>query len=360
MPLDFKFFASEAEETVARANASESHEKQREFFGLTGLRLLQLIEDVKRIIAATPSADGKMVKPNSTNVAQYLKDHIEWATPKRVPSAETVNQLMSIGAMLRKSSLAKQIIQMSESMFGRDNFFEQCSKLLIIVQRASSVPEFETVMSGIFATMARTNEADPFSKGEVSGKAGPVNFWLFIKKLNKYLLSQYQAHSANPEQEKLVQRAVSILESPLEWLRNFPPKDNIDQTWAGGLPPLLGAVLEFGKLAMGGAFNQALKGMLANPPSGPGGLTPLAFLESEAMKSEKCKLDDLLKKQNGVPEEISAGRGVGEKAHGSADDGEKPDNKSQLESDASDRAGEQVNRSVVFLVPNPTSTSVPW
>ena len=343
---------------LARANASESHEKQREFFGLTGLRLLNLIDDVKRIIAATPSADGKNMKPNSANIAAYLKEHVEWASARRVPSPETVNQLLGISGMLKKSPLAKQVFQMAEAQFGRDCFFEQYSKVLLISQRSPSVPDFEYVICGVFAQMVRRGEAGPFSKTEVGAKAGPLQTWLFLRKLNKHLVAQYPSSSTNPEQEKLMQKALSILDSPLEWLRNFPPKDDANQTWAGGLPPLLAAVLEFSKLAMSGAFNQILKGMLASP--GPTGLTPATFLESDAMKPEKAKLDELLKKQNGVVEEIAAPSTAANQRATAGDDLEKGDSKSQLEKDASERAAEQISRSVVFLVPQPASTAATW
>lgn len=68
---------------MAQASIAESYEKQREFFGLSGLALLQLVEDTRKIIAATG-------KPTPTTIAAYLREHVQWASTRRAPSADTV------------------------------------------------------------------------------------------------------------------------------------------------------------------------------------------------------------------------------------------------------------------------------
>jgi len=64
------------------------------------------------LVVLNLSTDGKTVKPNSTNVAKYLKDHVVRVQRQsaRSQTAEIMNQLMSIGGMLecsRSSSAAR-------------------------------------------------------------------------------------------------------------------------------------------------------------------------------------------------------------------------------------------------------------
>ena len=50
VPFDFKFFnGTESQNILERANLSESYEAARDYFGLTGLRLIKLVQDVARL-----------------------------------------------------------------------------------------------------------------------------------------------------------------------------------------------------------------------------------------------------------------------------------------------------------------------
>ena len=347
VPFDFKLFRDDAEITLGQANLSESFEKQRELFGLTGLRLIALVEDVRRIIAGTSA------KANAANVAEYLAKNIQWSSAKRVPSPETVDNLMRIGAMMAKATVVQSLVQMSEVQFGRDHMFEEWSKLQLVSQKCTGTQEYEFVMCGLYVEMVSRKQGNPFSKAELASKAGAINFWIFARRLNKHLLNQFAATPATPEQERLVQRMQAAMNSPLEWLRF---REN--QSWTSGLPPLLAGVLEVASLVMSGAYNRTLKGLLGSPP--PGGLTPTAFLASTELLPQAEKLETLLRKQQGVEETEGSKDKAADKAAATkapaADDLEKPDNLAGLEADAQRRAADQLARSVVFVVPDATST----
>lgn len=268
-----------------------------------------------------------------------------------------VQQLLTIGGMIRKSATAKDIFQLAELEFGRDHFFEQYSKLLVVAQRASGgVPEFDMMVAGIFSHMIRKREADPFSKTELTHKSGPIAFWLFARRMNKYLMSHYCScpGSSQPAQIK----AFQIMESPLEWLRACPPSDNsADQTWMSALRPVVRASLDFSMRLMGRSFNQILKGCLASPPPGPSGLLPSAFLEAGEMKEEKKKLDDLLRQESGeVEEEVppsGAAKSSPQKSAAILGEEDKVDTLQALEKDSLERAADLIKRSMVFIIPDP-------
>ena len=46
---DFKYYANDTQCLIERANLCESCETAREYFGLTGLRPIKLVEDVTRL-----------------------------------------------------------------------------------------------------------------------------------------------------------------------------------------------------------------------------------------------------------------------------------------------------------------------
>jgi hypothetical protein len=84
------------------------------------------------LVVLNLSTDGKTVKPNSTNM---------WSRQRQ--SAFLQLRLWTSWCPLGECSRSSrcQIIQMSEHMFGRDNFFEQYSKLLIVVYRCATVAQ---------------------------------------------------------------------------------------------------------------------------------------------------------------------------------------------------------------------------
>ena len=145
VPYDFLHVADEEELALATANLYEGNEALREAFGMTGIRLIRLIESVKNILnAKTP-----LEKPTPAKIGDYLRTKIRWASQLRVPSDHTVADLLTIGAMLAKSKVADQLIQLAQLRWGRDSALDQYSKLLAVVQKAASGPDFDFLLGAV-------------------------------------------------------------------------------------------------------------------------------------------------------------------------------------------------------------------
>ena len=161
-------------------------------------------------------------KPTNDAIAKYLETHIKWADTKRMPSATTVGQILTIGAALAKSSRARTVLQLAETTFGRSTIFDEYSKLLLLVQRCPTTTDFEFVMEGLYTGMVRSNNGDKVSKADLQAKFGDIAVWLFLRRYFLHLTERFQTSGGSEVQESLVSRARVIFTSPLAWIIEFP------------------------------------------------------------------------------------------------------------------------------------------
>ena len=162
--------------------------------------------------------------PSAQRIADYLGKEIQWSDRKRAPSKETCHQLISIGNMLQKAPRSRVVMSLAEVAWGRDTIFDEFSKLLMIVQKCSSVNEFEFVMEGLYTGMKRTDNVDRWSKTELSSKAGELNRWIFTYKYFMYLLKTYPFASESPSQQMLFDRVKNMMMNPGVWLDAYSSK----------------------------------------------------------------------------------------------------------------------------------------
>ena len=199
--------------------------------------------------------------------------------------------------MFEKCVGVKKVVDLAEVLFGRDNMFDEYSKLLLIVQRASIPKECQYVFEGLFAQMVRSNNTDTPSKAELTNKAGPLHFWLFVQKYFQHLLQvfPFQDPDGNKATKQLQDRLRAVLQSPLQWLQEFPENPPAGSlSWVGGYHIWQQKLLDHALNVMSGMFNSAFKGLLGSPP--PGGATPKDALKMIVIKAV---YDDIAKEHRG-------------------------------------------------------------
>ena len=347
VPYDFLHVADEEELALATANLYEGNESLRETFGMTGIRLIRLVESVKNILKAkTP-----LEKPTPAKIGDYLRTKIKWASQLRVPSDHTVNDLLTIGGMLAKSKVADQLIQLAQLRWGRDSALDHYSKLLVLAQKASSGPDFDFLLGGLYADMVRSGDKDPYGKAELIAKTGCIASWAFLRRLSQWLKRQFHCASSDLVQQTLIDRAMSMMESPFEWALQVGEQDF---GWTSGLPKPLALAFSLIRAAFGKQYAKQLKGMLANPPMG--GVTPQGFLACDGLKVKHEELEKALKVFRGEPAEVEEGKDSTTKQKEEAkarvqlEQSEDMDSLTKLKEDARAR-GEERMQSCIWLLP---------
>ena len=145
--FDFAFYDSPHSAFIASSNLLEGNELMRTYFGLDQGRMVTLIMGAKTHLQ---TKDNNISAVGPLQIAEYLRDHINWSESRRVPSKETVSQLIQIGSMLQKAPRAKNIMSRAEVLWGRDTIFDETSKLLLLVQRTGNVRELCFVFEGLW------------------------------------------------------------------------------------------------------------------------------------------------------------------------------------------------------------------
>ena len=185
VPFDFKLFANQDEVLNAAAEGLEANEMLRELFGLSGIVLINLVMEVRDMLGRRTSG-----KKDATAIAEHLAT-LRWYDMKRCPKKDTCESYLHIGGMLRRAPRAQVAIEIAAVKYGRDTIFDEPSKLLLFVQKALNVADFEFMMEGLLVNMIRTNNADRQSVAELKSKAGDPAFWLFIRRYFLHLERQY-------------------------------------------------------------------------------------------------------------------------------------------------------------------------
>ena len=65
--------------------------------------------------------------------------------------------------------------------------------------------------------MVQTNNDSRQSKNELASKSGDIARWVFLFRYYSYLWSTYPCQAENAEQQTLLDRVKSLLQSPLAW-----------------------------------------------------------------------------------------------------------------------------------------------
>ena len=343
--FDFAYYSSEESIFIASSQLLESNEMMREWCGMSGTRLIDAVLKAKTLLQKT-------CKPTAADIATWLEKNIDWADSKRIPKPEKVTQCLTIGDMFEKCVGVKKVVDLAEVLFGRDNMFDEYSKLLLIVQRASIPKECQYVFEGLFAQMVRSNNTDTPSKAELTHKAGPLHFWLFVQKYFQHLLQvfPFQDPDGNKATKQLQDRLRAVLQSPLQWLQEFPenpPPGSL--SWVGGLALYQQKLLDHALNVMSGTFNTALKGLLGSPP--PGGATPKDALKMTAIAAV---YNDIVKEHKGTssnkdpPKEGDPPKKEAGKAPTSDKD---TDSWARLKEDCETKADDTLRKKLILIVP---------
>ena len=277
VPFDFRHFPNEDAVLDAAAETMESSEMFREFFGLTGAALINLIVDVRDMLSRRTSATA-----DPASIAAHLNT-LRWYDKKRCPKKDTVEQLVNIGTMLRRSPRAQLCLEMASAKYGRDTIFDEPTKLLLMVQRSANPADFEFVVEGLYVQMLRTENVDRQSVAELKAKAGEVSTLLFLRRYLLHLERTYPIALPGGDPGKLAEKVRGIILAPRKWYEEIYLAKADSLTWTAGLPEPLALFLAHGRALLEGRLNEPLKGLLGSPP--PSGAKPADLLKIDRVKS---------------------------------------------------------------------------
>ena len=135
---------------------------------------------------------------------------------------------------MKGNPIASAILERCRIDHGRDHQFDFPSKLAVIVNKTDGNDELTFVMRGLFATILRKKQIDPYSLDQLDGKTGAVNCMCWYRKYALYLLKTYgavfQVHraaaatasarspapaAATARGETFVQKVERVLQDPL-------------------------------------------------------------------------------------------------------------------------------------------------
>jgi hypothetical protein len=201
---DFRVFASHEEREIAAFQELENTEEARANEGFTGTRKILLA-----LWAA--GCTKKLHKGKKTvthgDIASFIAEKLNFADSKTQPSEYVVRDLLRIGKLLVKSPKAMQAMKTAESLWSRNTFFDDYSKLLQFATAASSPEEFGNLLEAALLFMLCTTplgqNPKPTGRDELIGKAGDIEATKLCQKSISWLLQaagkpdSWKANSAN-------------------------------------------------------------------------------------------------------------------------------------------------------------------
>ncbi len=358
IPYDFQLLESDEAAMVANANMAESFEGNQDLFGMTGQKLVRLVDQVRELLK------GKNEKSElPAKIATYLKEKVKWSSALRQPSAETVGQLLNISSMMKKSKIVTQTSGLAALKWGRDTFYDQYSKLLILTQKSTSGPEFDFLLGAMALECFWAKEGDPFGKQELMNRGGPLGYWMYVRRLARHFLAQCHFTSASEQEQQLIERAQALMESPFEYSQIL--ESNEDLSWVSALPKPLALIFGIQRQVMSKDFQKQIKGLLGNPPTG--GANVQHFLQFETVKSKVAEIEKAYAVYKGLPVEDnkekdknteqknSSGKGLPVIGTGSSTDpvdDNSEDSMLKLKLDAETRSAKRLE-AVVWVLPTP-------
>ena len=279
VPFDFKLFNNQDEILSAAAESLEANEMLRELFGLSGVVLINLVQEVKEMLGRRDAG-----KKDANAIAEHLAT-LKWYDAKRCPKKDTVEHYLTIGGMLRRAPRAQVALEMASARFGRDTVFDEPTKLLLFVQKSANAAELEFLMEGLLVGMIRSNNMDRQSVQELKNRAGEPAALLFIRRYFLHLERQYPLPAAPATGGQMCgpEGVRRILFSPLAWWHECLEGPAQGLSWTAGLSEPWALMFAHGRAVLEGRFNEPLRGPLGSPP--PGGAKPADFLKIERVKA---------------------------------------------------------------------------
>ena len=269
--FDFALLKDDVSAILAAAQLRETNEFLREHFGLSGLRLVSLVQGVKKIL----QEKRPPVSPTPAAIADYLSQKIRWSDAKRVPSTATCQQLMTVGNILAKCSAeAKDILTFAEAKWGRGTLFEEYSKLLLIVQKTTNTKQLVFVFGGYMHRMASTGNSESFAKSDLTSNCGSLAMWRFLHSYSLYLVRKYGLRKDAPPGDSVPQddlaRLADLLESPWLWSQEVVLGRGQNLFWTNRLPDWAKKLYDHWRLILSesGMWASVLKGFLSSPGAG--------------------------------------------------------------------------------------------
>ena len=337
VPMTFRYFSNEAERFAACTETFDQIESLREYFGLDLTRLVCVVQQAQKFV----QADKLGQKVHNQDISDWLHKNVTWSDVKRCPSSNTVGQLLTIGNALAEAPKAVAAMALARATFGRDTLFDEYSKVLILVQKASGPKELEFLVEFLVVKLFRGSEA--WSQAELKGKAGDTAFAIFVRKYADYLCGFLKDHglAQNP-------RAHAIFFSPMSWREEFPFLSVPDLSWTMALSKPVLLALNHYRQVLNGDFNQDIKGLLGSPPAG--GLQPAHAKECGNMKKFWAQFEDKIaiadKSRDAAGAEAET---VATAAQSSEDKPESKDTIQKVQADAERMAEEMLSQQVMVL-----------
>jgi len=187
---------------------------------------------------------------------------------------------------------ASEIIMTSLAEWGRTSFFEDWTKLDVLLSKCSTPTEIQWAFEMLYHTRKAKLRTSNYSRDELQKKTSDLFKWLLTQKLvhglSRHILApvvtvleQASKDGEFKAQIDAVRNALSTTSTAASFLRDFPQggascpdggvscPDGASKTWVDALPTFL--VTDFIPLLkkiMHGKFDNMLVGLLTHPPKG--------------------------------------------------------------------------------------------
>jgi hypothetical protein len=174
VPHDFRLVRNKVEELQASVDMLAKVEELQEFFGLDFDRMIKITRAAKQHLVDNPALVGGK-KISAEVVATWLAQAIDWKDRKRAPGKDTVADLLKLGDFLSLSSpQSAELMTLARAEFGRGTLFDEVSKLVLIINRASCTQQARYALEFLYSRMKRQRVAipDSYSKNQLKHKAG--------------------------------------------------------------------------------------------------------------------------------------------------------------------------------------------
>lgn len=170
---DFQLIATRGEADILAFNVVEGNEEARENDGFTGIRKALLVMYAARQVAKAKKGD----KWRYDDVAKWLKLKIKFHDEKHAPSVATCRDLYEVGRDFLQNKRASAAYQEAEMEWGRSTFFDEYSKLLVLIQKSRDKDDLAFMAEFLLAEM-QTHPApqvpENFSQTRLKAIGGPT------------------------------------------------------------------------------------------------------------------------------------------------------------------------------------------
>jgi len=266
-------YTSREARDLAAFQELEKVEEQRERFGFTGSRKINLFIWADSLLKTKHGGRAQTDEEIST----YVSAAIKWKDEKSKPSAAVVATWRSIADMIRKKPEISAVTQRADSKYGRGHIFDELSKFLILCQKGRSSGDTLWLARAALADMIRQEQKnvaenkkvttpDVMNKAELSAKTGFVAIQQKVRDALTWLSSKFQYQGENSEPGLTGKKIYDHFTDPLK-VAEF---EEGGFSWMEGYSDSQRKVYNIQKKLMEGGAEVAavIKGLLGTPPSG--------------------------------------------------------------------------------------------